>query len=208
VVCVLGGVVVCSAGVVVCPLGGVVVCSAGVVVWVAGGVVVWLAGAVVVGALGDAVVCGAVVCGLGCSVVCGAADVAGAAVVCGAAVVAGAAVLAGAALVSGACGLCGPPPGPPGPPWQLPPGQGGGGSSGKALANPGFNAEMLSPAASASALTRFLDDIAASPLGPGPDDVWLGPRYGQVRSISNGLVTVCGWSGLVMSVPVAVPLIA
>ncbi|GLE53632.1 hypothetical protein ATCCBAA256_31960, partial [Mycobacterium montefiorense] len=91
--------------------------------------------------------------------------VCGAAVVVGAAVVAGAALVCGGAVVSGACGLCGPP----GPPWQLPFGHGGG-SSGAELANPwlNINAEMLSPAATATALTRFLEDIAASPLGLGP----------------------------------------
>lgn len=199
VVCALVEVVVCSAGVVADPLGGVVDGAAGVVVWPAGEVVVWLAGALVVGAL--ALVCGGVVCG---AVVLGAL-----ALVCGPAVVCGAAVVCGPAVVAGATGCCGPPPGPPGPLWQSPPGHGGG-SSGAALASAWLNvsAEMLSPAATATALTRFLD-IACVPSGASAPTMSLGgPGYGQVTSISNVLVTVCGCCGLVMSVPVAVPLIA
>jgi hypothetical protein len=157
--------------------------AAEVVVWVLGAVVAWVAAEVVVWVLGAAVVCGLSV--LGAAVVRG-LSVAG-------------------AEVSGLCGLRGPLPGPPGQSGPVH----GGGSSGTALASPAFGVSAAM-ATAATPATRFMDILFVSLSGFGPDGFGLpaAARYGQVTSISNDLLTCCGCCGLLMSAPVAVPLIA
>ena len=201
---VLGGPVGCPPGGVLasCPFGGVLGSwvgepegsfLGGSEVWGGDGSVLWGAGASVLWGAG-----GAVLWVAGASVLWGA----GGAVLW----VAGGSdawVLGGS---WGCGGLCGAPPPPPGPPWLV----GLGGGVGSEYAIPGFtvSAEKPRPAATAAAPTTRFIDIAASNLGFAPRRCLVGPRYGQVTSISNVLVTCCGDCGLLTSVPAAVPLIA
>jgi hypothetical protein len=85
----------------------------------------------------------------------------------------------------------------------------GAGSSGAEPANPALSvdADMPRPTATAAAAARRLMDIRLRPLSGFGPNMPMGVRYGQVKSNSNGLVTGFGCCGLLMSAPLAVPLI-